>query len=172
MRSLDAITKEELIDLLNRCWMTHDGMWFYHCVQEFGIEKANKLNKAAIKALAPLETARMRKVFGIDKDKIVSFRELEEFFTGAAKLFIPDFMNARMSMPSENVLRWEFVPKNCFAYKGMNRIGVVDRYECGVIYRIMCWLDSLGVRYTVQPPVGGCVMRDQDECSGEFKFTF
>jgi len=39
----------ELTDLLNRCWMTHDGMWFYHCFQEFGIEKANYLNKAAIK---------------------------------------------------------------------------------------------------------------------------
>lgn len=172
MRSVEAITKEELIDLLNRCWMTHDGMWFYHCVQEFGIEKANKLNKAAIKSLAPLETARMKKVLGIEKEKIDSFQELAEIFNGLAKLFIPAFMNARMSTPSEGVLHWEFAPKNCFAYKGMNRIGVVDRYECGVIYRIMCWLDSFGVRYTVQPPPGGCVMRDRDECSGEFIFTF
>jgi hypothetical protein len=44
MPPLNKIRTEELVDLLNRCWMTHDGMWFYHCLQEFGIEKANKLS--------------------------------------------------------------------------------------------------------------------------------
>lgn len=29
MNSLDSLTKENIIDLLNRCWMTHDGMWFF-----------------------------------------------------------------------------------------------------------------------------------------------
>ena len=49
------LQKEEIIDLLNRCWMTHDGMWFYHGLKNFGIAKANELNKAAIKSLAPME---------------------------------------------------------------------------------------------------------------------
>ncbi|MBW1847517.1 MAG: hypothetical protein JRJ27_10315, partial [Deltaproteobacteria bacterium] len=51
--------KKELIELLNKNWMTHDGMWFYHCLQEMGIEKANKLNKLAISALAPIEIKRL-----------------------------------------------------------------------------------------------------------------
>jgi len=34
MNSIPELSKEELIDLLNRCWMTHDGVWFYHCFQE------------------------------------------------------------------------------------------------------------------------------------------
>jgi hypothetical protein len=55
MKSLDEISKEELIDLENRCWMTYDGMWFYSCLNRFGIEEANRLNKAAIKGLAPFE---------------------------------------------------------------------------------------------------------------------
>ena len=29
-----------------------------------------------------------------------------------------------MDTSRENVLHWEFAPKNCFAYKGVNRIGV------------------------------------------------
>lgn len=76
MSSIPELSKEELIDLLNRCWMTHDGVWFYHCLQEFGIEKANHLNKAAIKSLAPLEIGRIRKALGIDK-KIENFQELK-----------------------------------------------------------------------------------------------
>ena len=59
MNPLDSLTKEKIIDLLNRCWMTHDGMWFFHCLKEFGIEKANEMNKAAIRSLAPIEIARI-----------------------------------------------------------------------------------------------------------------
>jgi hypothetical protein len=148
--------REELIDLLNRCWMTHDGMWFYHCLQEFGIEKANHLNKKAL---------------GIEK-KIENFQELKGFFERAAPLFIPPFMNATMSFPRENVLHWAFEPKNCFAFKGIKRIGVIDRYECGVIYRLACWFDSLGVKYCMTPPVERCLMLAGDACSGDFEFIF
>jgi hypothetical protein len=163
--------REALIDLLNRCWMTHDGMWFYHCLQEFGIEKANRLNRAAIKSLAPLEIDRIRKALGIEK-KIITFDELKDFFGRAAPLFIPPFMNATMSFPRENVMHWAFEPKNCFAYKGIKRIGAIDRYECGVIYRLACWFDSLGLKYNITPAVERCLMLAGDACSGDFEFTF
>ena len=80
MSPLNKIRTEELVDLLNRCWMTHDGMWFYHCLQEFGIEKANKLNKAAIKSLAPIEMKRMKKALGIAKEQFQTFQEVKNFF--------------------------------------------------------------------------------------------
>ena len=35
--------------------MTHDRIWVYHYQQEYGIEKANKINRAAIKSLAKRE---------------------------------------------------------------------------------------------------------------------
>jgi hypothetical protein len=163
--------REELIDLLNRCWMTHDGMWFYHCLQEFGIEKANRLNKAAIKSLAPLEIDRMRKALGIE-NKIENFQELREFFERAAPLFIPPFMNASMSFPGGNVMHWAFAPKSCFAYKGIKRMGAIERYECGVIFRLACWFDSLGVKYRLTPPIEKCLMLEGDTCSGNFEFIF
>jgi len=165
------LNKEDIIDLLNRCWMTHDGMWFYHCLREFGIAKANEMNKSAIKSLAPLEIDRIKKALGIEK-RIENFQDFKNFFIDATSLFVPAFMNITMTFPEENVLHWEFTPGNCFAYKGIRRIGAIDQYECGVIYRLQCWFDSLGIKYTVKPRVGHCMMIGSGQCAGEFKFDF
>ncbi len=164
--------KKELVELLNKCWMTHDAMWFFCCLQEFGIQKANKMNKTAIRSLAPMETSRIKKFLGIEKEHIQSFEEFKNFFAGASELCIPDFMNVTMSFPKENVLHWEFKPKNCFAYKGMQSIGVIDGYECGVIYRVECWIESLKIGYEVRPKIKTCLMLDTPNCSGDFSLYF
>ena len=171
MSSSTELDKTDIIDLLNRCWMTHDGMWFYHCLKEFGIAKANEMNKSAIRSLAPLEIDRIKKALGIEK-KIENFQEFKDFFTVASQLFIPAFMNVTMTFPKENILHWEFVPGNCFAYKGIKRIGAIDQYECGVIYRLQCWFDSLGIKYDVKPRIGHCMMLDNGKCTGDFEFDF
>jgi hypothetical protein len=171
MRTVDDLTKKEIIDLLGSCWMTHDGMWFYHTMQACGMAEANRLNKAAIAMLAPMEIGRMKKVFGMGKEKIETFEELKEFFAQASRLFVPDFMNVTFSFPRENTFRWEFKPKSCFAYKGISRIGVIDQYECGVIYRVLCWLSALGVSYTA-PEVSRCRMIDSETCTGDVKTAF
>ncbi|MEJ2101299.1 MAG: DUF6125 family protein [Desulfobacterales bacterium] len=170
MKPLRQIKTEEQIELLKKCWMTHDGMWFYHCLQELGIEKTNMLNKAAIKSLAPIETGRMIRAMGIEGKHIQTFAEFKNFFENAAALFIGDFMNIRMSFPAKNVLHWEFEPQNCFAYKGMQRLGVIAQYECGVIYRVECWIDSLGIKYSVNPQTKKCSMLVDGTCSGDFRF--
>jgi hypothetical protein len=167
MKSAKDLTLKAIMDLLHKGWMSHDGMWFYHCVKEFGIEKANKLNKAAIKSLAPLEMKRLKKLLGVEK--IETFEEFKHLFTGGFELLIADFMNARMTFPGKNVLHWEFLPQQCFAYKGMQNIGVIEDYECGVIYRVACWIDSLGIQYRVYPPVVKCLMLTQGSCAGDFR---
>jgi hypothetical protein len=169
---MEPFEKRELISLLNKCWMTHDGMWFYHCLKEFGIEKTNAINKAAIRSLAPIEVNRIRKFLGLENECIETFEEFEVFFKGAFELCIPDFMNAIMSFPRENILHWEFKPKGCFAYKGMQRMGVIEKYECGVIFRIECWIKSLGVKFDVNPKITNCLMRDNTHCSGDFILYF
>jgi hypothetical protein len=165
------LNKEHIIDLLNRCWMTHDGMWFYHCLKEFGIVKANEMNKSAIKSLAPLEIDRIKTALGIEK-RMETFQEFKDFFIRAANLFIPAFMNVTMTFPRENVLHWEFAPGNCFAYKGIKRLGAIDHYECGVIYRLQCWFDSLGIKYSITPQIGKCMMLNSGKCTGDFEFDF
>jgi len=172
MNPLDSVTKENIVDLLNKCWMTHDGMWFFHCFKEFGIDKANEMNRAAISSLAPIEIARMKSALGIEKVKTGTFGEVKDFFSKVSKLFIPDFMNINLSFQPENILHWEFEKYQCFAYKGMKRLGIVDRYRCGVIYRLERWFDSLGLKYRVTPQPDRCLMLAEGSCFGDIRFTF
>jgi hypothetical protein len=59
------MTPDEREDLLRKNWMTHDAMWFFHTLQECGIETANKINHAAIRAMAAVEVRRITKILGI-----------------------------------------------------------------------------------------------------------
>ena len=169
---MNASEKKELIELLNKNWMTHDGMWFFHCLQEFGIEKANELNKSAISSLAPIETKRLIKFLHMENVSINTFNAFQRFFKSANDLLIPDFMNVTLSFPETNIMHWQFKPENCFAYKGMVSAGVVDQYLCGVIYRIECWITSLGINYKVQPQISKCLMIADGNCSGDFILEF
>jgi hypothetical protein len=163
---MTAIKKRELKELLLKCWMTHDGMWFYHCMQEWGIEKANVMNKAAIKSLAPIEIERIRKAFGIEH--IETFYDVKTLCDAAFGVLTDDFMGFLYAFPSENILHWEM--KKCFAYAGMKRLGVIDRYECGVLYRVACWFDNLGIKYTLSPRIDRCIMHSSGSCRGNFTF--
>ena len=172
MKTLNEMTKEELIELENGCWMTHDGMWFYSCLDKLGIETTNMLNKSAIRGLASFEIERTKKAIGFEKDKLESFEDFKAYFVMAKTLFIPPFMNATMSFPRQNILHWSFEPGKCFAYKGMRRLGVIDKYECGVIFRIECWLDYFGIKYTMRPRIDKCLMHVTGECSGDIEMIF
>ena len=161
----ENISQKETIDLLNKCWMTHDGMWFFHCFREFGIEAANKINKAAIKSLAPIEIKRIRDALGFDRN-IDSYADFKAFFEGASRYMIPDFMNAAFGYSEAGQITWEFAPGKCFAYTGIKRIGALDGYECGVLYRIKCWLEVLGLDHRFEPEIGSCHMHHSGHCSG------
>ena len=172
MKTLEELEKKEIVVLLNKCWMTHDGMWFYHCANEFGMEKTNQLNKKAINALAPIEVSRLKHAVGFEKETVETFEELKRLLNRAADLFIPDFMGGIFDFPEENVFRAEMKPEKCFAYKGMKMLGVIEEYQCGVIYRLECWFNALGLTYSVSPPSGKCSMRSGGECKRDFRFAF
>jgi len=165
MELIDRLDKKELIELLGKCWMTHDGMWFYNCFEEFGIEKANKVNKAAMETLAPIEIKRYLEILGIEK--IETFEDFKYFFSNVAELLMPDFMNIIMSFPEKNIMHWEFNEKNCWAYNGIKMLGVIDQYECGPLYRIGCWLNILKIKYDITPQIDKCVIPAKDSCSGD-----
>jgi hypothetical protein len=171
MGVLDGIKKTEIRDLLGKGWLTHDGMWFYHTFNEFGIEKANTLNKAAIKSLAPIEVDRMSRLLGIAREGIETFDELMRFMQPALELTLPDsvFKKLHFTAPTGNLICWKWESLQCFAYKGMKQIGVIDGYRCGVMYRIECWLEALGVRYSMQPVIEGCLMHEKGTCEGEIQ---
>jgi hypothetical protein len=168
---LNKIGKREIRNLLGKGWLTHDGMWFYHAYQELGIEKANKLNKAAIRSLAPIEIKRLKKALGIGGEKIGSFEELKDFMLEALEIILPNsvFERFRFRASSKGLLHWEWESGECFAYKGMTQIGIIDGYRCGVIYRIECWLEALGIKYSIDPKIDKCMMHEKDACLGDIR---
>ena len=171
MSVLDKIEKREIRNLLGKGWLTHDGMWFYHTCREFGIERANALNKAAIKSLAPIEVERVKRVLGIGKGKFDSFDELMDFMLAALELTLPDsvFKNIHFRSSSRDLIHWDWKNGQCFAYKGMKQIGMTDGYSCGVMYRIECWLEALGISYSMHPGIEGCLMHEKGICKGEIR---
>ena len=51
----------------------------------------------------------------------------------------------------------------------MKQIGAIEGYRCGVMYRIECWFEALGVRYSMQPVIEGCLMHDKGICEGQIE---
>ncbi len=143
-------------------------MWFFHCLQEFGIDATNKLNKSAIKSLSSIEITRLKKVLDCIRP-IEDFDGFKGFFEEAANFMISDFMNVQFSYPEKNKMAWKFNQNKCFAYSGIKRLGFIEQYECGVLYRIKCWLDALGIAHRFIPEIGKCHMHVNGSCAGEIK---
>jgi len=173
MRSLNDVDLDEVKDFLGKGWLTHDGMWFYHTYRQLGIQTANRLNREAIRALSVVEMDRAKKVLHVADEDLKSHEGLRSFILDSLKLILPRsvFSRARFVFPAENILRWEWENGECFAYKGMKQLGVIGDYVCGVIYRIECWMDYLGIDYKVNPKIEKCIMHSKGSCTGDFSFT-
>ncbi len=161
-------TESEIKEILIKGWMTHDGMWFYHCLQECGIEKTNKINKAAVKSMSLIEIKRMMHLFGIES--IETFEELKRFVIDMFQVVRADFMKFSFEFNQDNEMFGKM--EECFAYNGAKRMGVENSYICGIYERIDGWLEGLGLTFEAFPEIGGCLMHKQGKCERTYKFTF
>ena len=164
---MNTLDKNELKEILIKNWMTHDAMWFYHCWQECGIEKTNKINKAAVRAMGIIEIKRKQKA--VDIQKVETFEDFKSLIEAAWDIVKGEFMKSSFGLPSRNVLRGDF--ERCFAYEGMKRIGAIEQYECGIFERIYGWFDGIGMKYSVSPQVEGCMMHTDGRCFREIIFS-
>ena len=121
--------------------------------------------------MAPIEMDRMKRLVGITREKLDTFDGLVQFMLAALELTLPDsvFTKFHFTPSAGNVIRWRWERFQCFAYKGMKQIGVIDGYRCGVMHRIECWLEALGVRYSIRPVIEGCLMHEKGVCEGEIQ---
>jgi len=163
-----SLSKDEIKELVSKNWITHDAMWFYHCLQEFGIEKTNQLNKAAIRDMSAIEIKRIHKAMGAAP--INTFDEFKHFFDVTMEIATGKFMKYKYGSPSHNLIHGEW--ESCFAHEGMKALGVADRYECGVMLRINTWLDTLGIKYELKPNISGCLMHTDGKCAWDYRFFF
>lgn len=170
MKRLDDIDREVMKDFLGKGWLTHDGMWFYHTYLDCGIETANRLNREAIRSLSAIEMARTKKALELEEDDLDTFEGLRDFMHDSLRMVLPAsvFSRANFTFRAPNIFHWEWEDGECFAYKGMRQIGVLDEYVCGVIYRIQCWFENLGIPCEVEPKIEKCIMHETGSCAGDF----
>ena len=170
MRRLEEVPPQEVKDFLGKGWLTHDGMWFYHTCLDCGIQAANRLNRKAIRTLSAIEMARAKRVLGVAEGDLDNFAGLRDFMHDSLELILPASIFSRADFTSRdpNVIHWEWEDGECFAYKGMQQLGVLDEYLCGVIFRIQCWLENLGIPYEVEPEIEKCIMHETGSCAGDF----
>jgi hypothetical protein len=166
MRTVEG---NELKELLIKNWMTHDAMWLYHSVQQIGIEKANVVNKAAVRSMGAIEGKRIAKALGVERIK--DFGQFREFFSAAMEIVLGDFMKtSSFSYHEDNRVHAEW--ERCFAYEGLKRYDMIDRYKCGIFDRLEGWFDGLGILYTASPIVDGCMMYTEGRCYRDYTFEF
>lgn len=174
MRRLNEVSDSEIEDFLGKGWLTHDGMWFYHTYLDSGMDKANRVNREAIRSLAAVEMTRARKVLEVADEDLRTFEGLQAFMSDALEMILPESVlsRAEFTFVFPNVFHWEWEDGDCFAYKAMKQLGVIDEYVCGVMFRIECWLEHLGVPYTVEPAIEKCIMHETGRCRGDFTIYF
>ena len=169
MELMEITDKRDVREILSKNWMTHDAMWYGVCVQELGSEKANQLNKAAVRLMAGIEIKRVLKAMDRQFDaSLVDFDELAEIIESAFGLVKAGFMNFDFSFPGKNLMQGRF--NECFAHTGVSKYGLIDSYECGIVERIKGWLDGLGVWYVMEPDFTGCLMHQNGRCEISFRF--
>jgi len=168
MAAIDPVDEKGIRELLAKGWLTHDAMWFYSVYRDLGVEKTNDLNLSAIKALAPIEVARLQRFLGIQGKQIDSFEALDDFMKAAFAITLPKSVACHFDFraTSTGVFHWEWEPGCCFAFQGMQNLGILDTYRCGVLYRVECWFDALGIGHRTDPEIDTCIMSDSRTCSG------
>jgi hypothetical protein len=165
---MKAMKKADMKTFLNKSWMTHDAMWFRYCLLECGIEKTNRISKAAIKAMAQVEIKGMMALFGVPK--VDNFKGLKQLLKAAFDLIRADFMDFEYSYPEENTLLWKM--NRCFTHDNIKEMGATEHYQCGLFERPKGWFEGIGIRYTVRPEVNGCMLVKGHNCFREFHFYF
>jgi hypothetical protein len=168
VKNLKNLNIEEVKEILIKNWMSHDGMWFYHCAQECGIEKTNKINRSAVRSMAKIEIKRLKNALGVEE--IETFEEFKDFFNKVFLIVKAKFMDFNVKYTDKNVLI--FTMNKCFAFNGIKRMGFIEKYNCGIFERLKGWFDALNFRFDITPQINGCMMKDKNLCYRKFQFYF
>lgn len=167
MELLEKLDKRQIREFFSKGWMTHDAMWLYHSMQELGPEKANRINMVAVRSMSIVEIKRIMKLMGRNDSPVLTYEELKEIIDTTYRLIQPEFMKLYYMFPEKNLFRGGF--RECFAYEGVKRAGMLEAYQCGILERVKGWFEGMGVEYEMTPEISGCLMRDRGRCDVRFR---
>jgi hypothetical protein len=146
--------------LLIKCWMTHDARWFNVVACEFGIEAANRANQTAVREAAKVEAQRVGRALGLTPPRdAADCLKAQKALIGVLGPDLLDF-EAQAEGPDSYSVR----VTRCFAHENVAKAGIAAQYDCGIFARVEGWLDGMGVRHVMAPPLKGCLKAQGKEC--------
>lgn len=156
---LDPKTRE---DMIRRAWYSHDARWFAAVAAKDGIEVANRLNRAVVRAVGQVEAGRLARALG--KQRAESVEEFLEFLQGGLDLYVaPPLMN--MDIRQIDDRSYEVTVNDCFVHTGIEKAGIAATYECAVWDRVQGYHEALGQSLEEgQLPATTCVRARGQEC--------
>jgi hypothetical protein len=146
--------------LLIKCWMTHDARWFNAVAREFGMATANRLNQAAVREAAKVEAQRVGRALGLTAPQdAAGCLQAQRALIGVLG---PDLLDYEAQ--AEGTDSYRIRVKRCFAHDNVAKAGIAAQYDCGIFARVEGWMDGMGLRHEIAPPLKGCLMAQGKEC--------
>jgi hypothetical protein len=162
------LSPEQLRDMLIKNWMTHDALWYKEVAAKFGMREASPMNLQVCRNLGRIEFGRLMKwLKAVTPKDMPAYRAL---FDAGKALFFPDFMSVEIDYPDPR--SQVFRVADCFAHRGMEKLGLLKDYECGIFERIEGWFDAMGVSYLRQPDLKRCLRLTGEACTVTMTFDF
>ncbi len=149
----DQPDTETQLDLLRRCWASHDAYWFSAVAAEFGIDAANRLNRANVRNIGRTEMFRLMKALGATPPATIA--EAMPLFEAGQRLYVPSsLMDADVTNLSGSGydvdINW------CYVHENITKAGIAGVYECAVFQRTAGWHDAWGLPLKDDPPAATC----------------
>jgi len=138
--ALWTINQDQLKNILIKNWMTHDALWYGEVAAKFGMSEASPMNLRVCRKLGQIEFGRLMKMVEIPSPK--NIEEYQELFELGEHVFFPDFVSAQISYPGNDSQIFDFL--DCFAYKGMKKLGLLIYSEGSPFFFVWLFFGSLG----------------------------
>ena len=163
---LSRLPPGERESLIIKCWMSHDARWFMAVATAFGLDAAIRLNRVAVCEEGRAEARRLvRRLQLPPVQTVADYLLVQEVMIG---LLGPDLLDYTLTQSGED--GFELRIQRCFAFDNVSRAGIAQQYECGILPRLMGWLDELGVDYELSPEPVKCLKAQDRECAYAFRF--
>jgi hypothetical protein len=162
LANLSAPEREALII---QCWMSHDARWFMAAAMTCGLETAQRINRLAVREEGRVEAGRLSRRLGLPA--VLTVRDYLLLQESVIGLLGPDLLDYRIEGVSEDGFDIEI--DRCFAFDNVTKAGIADQYECGILPRLLGWLDYARLDYALTPEPGVCLMAQNMPCRYSFR---
>jgi hypothetical protein len=162
---MSRLSQEKREDLLTKCWMAFDSRWFMAVAMAYGPEAACRLNQIAAHEVGKVEGPGIARALQLPP--VATLDDLLVLQEAFISLLGPKLMDYAIFQTGED--EYQIRIERCFAHENITRAGVGEFYDCGIFSRVTGWLEALGLRYEMTPPLGRCMKVQGRECAYTIK---